>query len=140
VREFLKSKWLKKILRSLLPRFDPKITAVEESKDVELLDLDKLLGSLIIYESKKFSSKANNIALKTSKKEKETVHEESSDDESSNSKPIAMLTRNFHKYLTHAKRYERRSLELPFKGESQKDSRDKSCRDKKARFSQCYKC
>jgi hypothetical protein len=78
--------------------------------------------------------------LKTSKKEKEVVHEESSDDESSDSEPITMLTRNFHKYLKHAKRSERRSLKLPFKGESQKDSKDKSYKDKKARFPQCYKC
>jgi hypothetical protein len=54
---------------------------VEESKDV-----DELVDSLITYESKRFSPKAMSIALKTNKKEKEVVHEESSDDESSNQK------------------------------------------------------
>ena len=120
VRELLKSKWLKTFLRSLPPRLDPKITAFEESEDVERLDVDKLVGFLITYESKKFSSKARTIVLKTSKKEKEVVHEESSDDESSDSKPIAMITRNFHKYLKHSKWSGRRSSELPFKGESRR--------------------
>ena len=75
--------------------FDPKITIVEEMKDVELLDVNELVGSLITYESRRFSPKAKSIALKTTKKEKEAVHEESSDDESSDFELIALLTRNF---------------------------------------------
>ncbi|XP_059451074.1 uncharacterized protein LOC132181859 [Corylus avellana] len=77
----------------------PEITAVEESKDVELLEVDELIGSLITYESMRFSPKAKSIALKTTKKENKVVHEESSDDESFDFEPIAMLTWNFQKYL-----------------------------------------
>ena len=126
---------VEKILRSLPPRFDPKIVVVEESKDV-----DELVGSLITYESRRFSPKEKSIALKTSEKEKEIIHEESSDDESFDSESIATLTRNFHKYLKHAKRTGRRPSKFPFKGESQKDLRDKSYKDMKTHFPQCYEC
>ncbi|XP_059451028.1 uncharacterized protein LOC132181814 [Corylus avellana] len=131
---------VEKILQSLPPHFEPKIIAVEESKDVELLDVDELVGSLTTYESMRFSSKAKCIALKTSKKEKKVVHEESSVDKSSDSKPIAMLTKNFHKYLKLAKQARRRSSELPSKGESQKDSRVKCYSCKKTHFPQRYEC
>jgi hypothetical protein len=89
-----KVKMVEKILRSLPSPFDPKITTVEESKDVESMDVDELVGSLITYESKRFCPKAEGIALKTTKKENEVFHEEPIDDESLDSDPIAMLTRN----------------------------------------------
>jgi hypothetical protein len=41
---------VQKILRSLLDRFNPKVSAIEELNDIKALDFDKLLGMLTAYE------------------------------------------------------------------------------------------
>lgn len=41
-----KSKVVHKVLRSLPKRFRPKVTIIEESKDLDSIKLDKLVGSL----------------------------------------------------------------------------------------------
>ena len=43
-------KIVKKILRSLTDNFRPKVTAITESKDVDSILVDKLVGSLQSYE------------------------------------------------------------------------------------------
>ena len=42
----LEPKVVKKVLRSLLERFHDKITAIEESKDIDSIPLIKLVGNL----------------------------------------------------------------------------------------------
>ena len=44
------SKIVRKILRSLTEDFRPKVTAITESKDVDSIPVDKLVGSLQSYE------------------------------------------------------------------------------------------
>ena len=44
------SKVVRKILRSLPKRFRAKVTAIEESKDVDSLKIDELVGSLQTFE------------------------------------------------------------------------------------------
>jgi hypothetical protein len=124
-------KMVEKILCSLPSRFDPKVTIVDEIKDSELLGVDDLVGSLITYEWRIFHSEGKNLALKLSKKEKEVIVEEFSDEESFDSKPTTILTRNFHKHVKHAKMSSRPSSELPFKGEFHNDSKSKTFKDKK---------
>ena len=41
---------VQKILRSLPDKWDPKVTAIQEAKDLNTLPLDELLGSLITHE------------------------------------------------------------------------------------------
>ena len=43
-------KIVKKIVRSLLERFHAKITAIEESKDLDFIPLTELIGNLQTYE------------------------------------------------------------------------------------------
>ena len=43
-------KIVRKILRSLTEDFRPKVTAITESKDVDSIPVDKLVGSLQSYE------------------------------------------------------------------------------------------
>ena len=45
------SKVVRKILRSLTEDFRPKVTAITESKDVETILVDELVGSLQSHES-----------------------------------------------------------------------------------------
>lgn len=61
---------VKKVLRSLPRRFDPKVSAIEESKGIETLSLDVILDSLETWEMK-FNVELtpppkNSIALKVS--------------------------------------------------------------------------
>lgn len=47
-------KVIEKLLRSLTQRFDSKVTAIEESKDLDSLRNGDLVGSLITYKSGRF--------------------------------------------------------------------------------------
>ena len=64
----LEPKIVRKVLRSLSERFHAKITAIEESKDIEKIPLTKLVGNLQIYELGLTrigkSSKSKSMALK----------------------------------------------------------------------------
>ena len=88
-------KIVRKVLRSLSERFHAKITAIEESKDIDTILLTELIGNLKTYElglsrlGKEIKSK--NMALKA--KSNET--NESSDDEDSKMK--SYITRQFKK-------------------------------------------
>ena len=46
----LKSKIVRKILRSFLEKFHAKITAIEEVKDIDQIPLTELVGNLQTYE------------------------------------------------------------------------------------------
>ena len=79
-------KVVRKVLRSQLKRFHAKITAIEESKDIEKIPLTKLVGNLQTYELGLTrigkSNKSKSMALKA----KSSDTDESSDDEDSKMK------------------------------------------------------
>lgn len=78
--DILKMGWLEKILRLLPQCFDSKVTAIEESKDMDFLKVDNLLGSHVTYESKRIQLRKKNLALGSSKKDKEVVVESSNEE------------------------------------------------------------
>ena len=91
---------MRKVLRSLPERFHAKITAIEESKDIEKIPLTKLVGNLQTYELGLTrigkSSKSKSMALKV---------KSSDTDESSNNKDSKMksyITRQFNKFMKYA--------------------------------------
>ena len=60
------SKVVRKILRSLLESFRAKVTAIEESKDLDEIKIQELIGSLQTYELELPSHKSSkSLALKT---------------------------------------------------------------------------
>ena len=75
------SKIVRKVLRSLPKRFHAKITAIEESKDIDKIPLTELVGNLQTYELRLTrigkSGKGKSMALKA----KSSDTEESSNDE-----------------------------------------------------------
>ena len=89
----LEPKGERKVLRSLLERFHPKITVIEESKDIDKIPLTELVGNLQTYELGLTRigklSKSKSMALKA----KSSDTDESSDDE--NSKMKSYITRKF---------------------------------------------
>ena len=95
-----KPKIVKKVLRSLSERFHAKITAIEESKDIDQIPLTELVGNLQTYELGLTrigkSSKSKSMVLKA----KSNDSDESSDDEDSKMK--SYITRQFKKFIKNA--------------------------------------
>ncbi|KAH9671187.1 Integrase catalytic domain-containing protein [Citrus sinensis] len=99
---------VKKIIRSLPKEWRPKRTDIEEAKDLNVLPIDDLIGSLISYEEdlaaeKGHEEKKKNIALKASKRESD--EESEMDDEE-----LAMLARRFRKF------YKKNNEQRKFRG------------------------
>ncbi|XP_043705467.1 transcription initiation factor TFIID subunit 11-like [Telopea speciosissima] len=63
---------VKKVLRSLPPRFDSKVSAIEEAKDLDTFSMDELHGSLSAFEMRIDRPKATDktAAFKVQKKKK----------------------------------------------------------------------
>ena len=86
------SKIVRKILQSLLESFRAKVTAIEESKDLDDIKVQELISSLQTYElSLPNQRKSKSLALKTVN-ERVDVHD-SSDDVVE--KDVAYLAKNF---------------------------------------------
>ena len=94
------SKIVRKVLRFLLERFHAKITAIEESKDIDKIPLTKLVGNLQTYELGLTrigkSGKGKSVALKA----KSSDTNESSNDEYSKMK--SYITKQFKKFMKNA--------------------------------------
>ena len=88
------------MLRSLPERFHAKITAIEESKDIDKIPLTKLVGNLEIYKLGLTrigkTGKGKSMALKA----KNSEIDESFDDEDSKIK--SYITRQFKKFMKNA--------------------------------------
>ena len=88
-------KIVRKILRSLTKNFRPKVTAITESKDVNSISVDELVGSLQSYElDLPKTSKSKSMALKSVN----NVNVSDFDDELSATE-IAYLAKNFKNFL-----------------------------------------
>jgi hypothetical protein len=90
-------KHIHKILRSLLESFKINVTTIEESKDLEEMKIEELVGSLQTYEiSLPPIKKVKTISLKASKKKVEVSSEDDSENEE---KAVAMLAKNFGRLM-----------------------------------------
>ncbi|KAL6334591.1 hypothetical protein AAG906_019095 [Vitis piasezkii] len=103
------SKVVRKILRSLLERFRAKVTSIEESKDVDSLKVDELVGSLQTFEMTLGSPrKSKGIALNAIKEE--SLGSEGEGDEKILDGEVARFARKFKKYMKFRK-YKKSSKE-----------------------------
>ena len=94
------SKIVRKILRSLTEYFRPKVTTITESKDVDSIFVDELVGSLQSYElDLPKTSKSKSMALKSV----DDVDVNGFDDELSATK-IVYLAKNFRNFLRNNNR------------------------------------
>ena len=91
---------VRKILRCLPRSWSPKVTAIEEAKDLTKMGLDELLGSLMTHEITMKSNeeideskKKREIALKTTSSH---THEDMTNNEESDEE-MALFTRRFNK-------------------------------------------
>ena len=90
-----KPKIVRKILRSLPEWFHAKITAIEESKDIDTIPLTELIGNLWTYELGlvRIGKRSKNKNIKA----KNDEGDESFEDENSNFK--SNITRQFKKFI-----------------------------------------
>ena len=96
LREMIKdAKVVRKILRSLPESFHVKVTTIEESKDLDEIKIQELIGSLQTYELGLPSHKTSkSLALKTI-----TERMDDSSKEDDVEKEVAFLAKNFRKFL-----------------------------------------
>ena len=91
---------MRKVLKSLPKRFQAKITAIEDAKDIDKIPLTEMVGNLQTYElgltriGKSGKSKSKELKVKSSDTN------ESSDDEDSKMK--SYITRQFKKFMKNA--------------------------------------
>ena len=92
-----KPKIMRKVLKSLPERFHAKITAIEESKDIDQIPLTELVGNLQTYELGLTrigkTGKGKSMALKA----KNSETDESSDDKDSKMK--SYIIKQFKKFI-----------------------------------------
>ena len=121
-------KVVRKVLRSHLERFHAKITAIEESKDIDSIPLTELIGNLQTYELGLIrlgkGSKGKSMALNAKSNEI---------DESLNDKDAKMksyITRQFNKFMKNANA---KSFDKDYKqsNSSQFKSQDRGKKDAK---------
>ena len=87
------SKAVRKILRSLPKSFCAKVTAIEESKDLDEIKVQELIGSLQTYElSLPNQRKSKSLSLKTIN---ERIEAHDSSDEDVVKKDVSYLAKNF---------------------------------------------
>ena len=86
-------KIVRKVLKSLPERFHAKITAIEESKDIDKIPLIELVGNLQTYE-------LGLTRIGKTGKGKSSETDESSNNE--NSKMKSYITRKFKKFMKNA--------------------------------------
>ena len=95
------SKIVRKILRSLPESFYAKVTAIEESKDLDDIKVQELIGSLQTYElSLPSQRKSKSLALKIIN---ERIEAHVSSDKDVVDKDVAYLVKNFRKFLKFKK-------------------------------------
>ncbi|XP_043692999.1 uncharacterized protein LOC122643445 [Telopea speciosissima] len=103
-KTYTKSENVRKILRSLPPKWRPKVTAIKEAKDLDNVSLDELLGSLLTPEvelndderwSKVKEPKKKSIALKTTNVSNEESNEE--EDVTFSEIEMSLTTKKFQK-------------------------------------------
>nr|GEU51411.1 reverse transcriptase domain-containing protein [Tanacetum cinerariifolium] len=101
---FLSRNHVRKFLRALPTKWHPKVTAIEESKDLSTLPLDEFIGNLKAYEvvlekdletSRKKKEKYKSLALKTRK----VLSEEEATSSDSNDEEYVIAVRDFKKFF-----------------------------------------
>ena len=91
------SKMVRKVLQSLLESFRAKVTTIEESKDLDDIKVQELIGSFQTYElSLPNQRKSKSLALKTIT---ERADARDSSDDDVVERDVAYLANNFRKFL-----------------------------------------
>jgi len=131
-------KLIGKILRSLPERLRIKVTTIEESKDLEEMKTEELVGSLQTYEySLPSVRKTKTIALKASKASKKKSRVSSDEDSDIDEDAVAMLAKNFERVMKNNK-FKRKFSDRLRKASHTAESEEAEKKD--PRGPQCFEC
>ncbi|GKD33180.1 zf-CCHC domain-containing protein [Tanacetum coccineum] len=128
---------VRKFLRALPSKWRPKVTAIEESKDLSKLSLDELVGNLKVYEvvlekdlesAKNKKEKYKSLALKA----RQVLSDEDGSSSDSNDEEYAMAVRDFKKFFRRRGKFVRQPYD-------DKKNFRKAKEDKKE-DRRCFKC
>ncbi|XP_057823542.1 uncharacterized protein LOC131035829 [Cryptomeria japonica] len=92
---------VKKVMRSLTTRYDTKVSAIEEAKDLKSFSMDELFGFLSTYEMRTVSVEVfkREVAFNTTQKGKEqATNEDENDSDATVAKFVRKLKRSSRKY------------------------------------------
>ncbi|GAV58215.1 zf-CCHC domain-containing protein/UBN2 domain-containing protein [Cephalotus follicularis] len=90
---------VRKILRCLPRSWTPKVTAIEEAKDLSTLPLEQLLGSLMTHET----TMKNHEHVEVKKKKSIALKASKEDSESDEDGDVALITSQFKQFLKSQK-------------------------------------
>ncbi|GAV86729.1 UBN2 domain-containing protein, partial [Cephalotus follicularis] len=90
---------VRKILRCLPKSWTPKVTAIEEAKDLSTLPLEQLLGSLMTHET----TMKNHENVEVKKKKSIAFKASKEDSESDEDGDVALITSQFKRFLKNQK-------------------------------------
>ena len=111
-------KIVRKILKSLIEDFRPKVTTITKSKDVDSIPIDELVGSLQSYEyDLPKTNKSKSMALKSD----DDVHNCGFDDELSSTE-IAYVAKNLRNFLRNNNRRARNRNNVDTKNVKKNDT------------------
>jgi hypothetical protein len=85
---------VQKILRSMLDKFNPKVSAIEELNDLKILSIDQLLGTLTAYEMR--INKDKSITREASFKADKNTNSELDDIEAKFVRRLKKGSRKYH--------------------------------------------
>jgi len=126
---------IRKIIRSLLEHFGIKVTTIGESKDLEEMKIEELVGSLQTYElSLPSVKKLKTIAVKASKEKVEVSSGDNSEDEENF---VAMLAKIFGRLMKNErfkKKFSEKMKKVPREAEPEEAEK------KDPRGSRCFEC
>jgi hypothetical protein len=128
-------KLIPKILRSLPERFRIKVTTIEESKDLESMKIEELVGSFQTYAySLPLVRTAKAIALKASKKKTKFLFDEDSKNEVEDA--VSMLAKNFGRLMKNPR------FKKKFSGRLKGDPNEAKPEEEKKdpRGPRCFEC
>ncbi|KAK2401718.1 putative mitochondrial protein [Trifolium repens] len=145
-KSYTEADHVRKVLRSLPPKWRPKVTAFQESKDLDTVSLESLVSSLKSHEmelmtdesTKKMkgialSSKSSSKALKAKIVESEDeASEEGQEDESDDEEEMVLMAAKVSQWAKRSKKYAGK-----FGGSSKRLS---TAKDKKEDQNKCFKC
>ncbi|GAV62608.1 UBN2 domain-containing protein [Cephalotus follicularis] len=98
-KSYPNQKLVRKILRCLPKCWTPKVTTIEEAKDLSTLPLEQLLGSLMTHET----TMKNHEHVETKKKKPIALKASKDDSESHGDGDMALITSKLKKFLKSQK-------------------------------------
>ncbi|KAI3470733.1 hypothetical protein Pfo_027396 [Paulownia fortunei] len=131
-------KLVRKTLRSLPDRFAHKVTAIEEAKDVTIIHLDELIGSLETFEMNLKQNKIEKDKGIVLQAEAHETEDDAQTDDQDMTDSVVLLTKNFQKFLKNQKSKGGKNSDTPrYKSASNSSSFSNDKKDKQIQYREC---